>query len=160
MTIRLVQPKDQTAIARLWQALTDDHVRLDPRLPGATPGAAGRYAERLLERRDDPYTRTFVAEVDGQVVGYILGAVIDLHPDLFEHVDSGFIADIFVDPAYRGRGLARQLVTTMNNWFSEQGVSRTEWQVAALNADGIRFWEAVGGSPIMLRMRMDLDAQE
>ncbi len=160
MTIRLVQPKDQAAIARLWQALTDDHVQLDPRLPGSTPGAAERYAERLVERRDDPYTRTFVAEVDGQVVGYILGAVIDLHPDLFEHVDSGFIADIFVDPAYRGRGLARQLVTTMNNWFREQGVSRTEWQVAALNKDGIRFWEAVGGSPIMLRMRMDLDAQE
>ena len=143
--IRPVEPQDHNAIARLWQALTDYHVQLDPRLPVSAPGAAENYAARLLERRDDPYTRTFVAEVGGQVVGYILGAVIDLTADLFEYVDAGFIADVFVDPAYRRRGIARRLVETMNNWFAEQGVARVEWQVATKNPDAIRFWEAVGG---------------
>src|SRR5512145_1113343 len=99
MNIRRVEPEDAKAIAKLWQTLSDYHVEIDPRMPTTTSGAADRYASRMIERRDDPYTRTFVAEVDGQVVGYILGAVLDLHPDLFEHVDSGFIADIFVDPA-------------------------------------------------------------
>ena len=111
---------DEAAIARLWQALSDYHIELDPRLPTPTPGAAERYAERMIERRDDPYTRTFVAEVDGKVVGYILGAVLDLHPDLFQHVEAGFIADIFVDPAYRQQGIARQLVDTMTEWFAER----------------------------------------
>lgn len=157
VTIRVVEPRDEAAIARLWQGLTDYHVKLDPRLPDATPGAAERYASRLLERRDDSFTRTFVAEVDGDVIGYVLGAVVDLHPDLFAHVDSGFIADIYVDPAYRRRGIARQLVDTINAWFAEQGVSHTEWQVAAKNEEGIRFWEAVNGSAVMVRMRVDLD---
>jgi GNAT superfamily N-acetyltransferase len=158
--IRQVEPRDEAAIARLWQMLTDYHGEIDPRLPGATPGAAGRYAARMIERRDDPYTRAFVAERDGVVIGYVLGAVIDLHPDLFQHVDAGFIADIFVDPAYRSQGVARRLVETINTWFAAQGVRHVEWQVAARNPDGIRFWEAVGGQPIMIRMRMSIEPDD
>jgi GNAT superfamily N-acetyltransferase len=154
VTIRRVHPRDEAAIARLWQALSDYHVEIDARLPPPTPGAAERYAARLIERRNDPQTRAFVAEVDGDVVGYVLGAVIDLHPDLFQHVDSGFIADIFVAPTYRKQGIARRLVETINEWFARQGVHQTEWQVAAANTEGIRFWEAVGGQPVMIRMRM------
>lgn len=157
--IRRVEARDEQAIAQLWQALTDYHVALDPRLPGATPGAADRYAQRLIERRNDPFTRAFVAETGGQVIGYVLGAVVNLHPDLFEHVDVGFIADIFVDPACRRQGIARRLVHTINAWFAQQNVTHTEWQVAAANPDGIRFWESVGGSAIMNRMRMDVNGK-
>jgi GNAT superfamily N-acetyltransferase len=137
ITIRPVAPPDEDAIARLWQALTNFHVQ--------------------LERRDDPYTQTFVAEVGGQVVAYILGAIIELQPDLFEYVDSGFIADVFVDPAYRRRGIARQLVETLTAWFAERGVFLVEWQVAALNSDAIRFWESVGGQPLTIRMQKPPD---
>ena len=160
VTIRPVAPRDEAALARLWQALSDHLVRVDPRLPAATPGAATRYASRLLERRDDPYTRAFVAETGGQVVGFALGAVVDLHPDLFEHIDSGFIADIHVDPAFRRQGIARRLVETMNRWFVEQGVTRVEWQVAAVDPGALRFWEAMGGQPITVRMRASLDEAE
>lgn len=156
VTIRPVEVQDEMAIARMWAELTAYHVALDPRLPDTVPGAEVQYAERLIERRDDPATRTFVAEVEGKVVGYVLGAVVDLHPDLFQHVDVGFIADIYVDPAYRGQGVARQLVVTINRWFAELGVDHTEWQVAAKNDEGRRFWEAVGGQSVMVRMRMDL----
>ncbi len=158
-TIRPVMPHDEAAIARLWQALSDYHVELDARMPVPTPGAAGRYAGRLVERRDDPFTRAFVAEVDGQVVGYILGAVIDLHPDLFDYVASGFIADVFVDATYRRRGIARRLVDTLNAWFAGQGVRHTELQVAAENPGAIRFWEAVGGKSMIIRMRIPLQSE-
>lgn len=158
--IRPVEPHDQAAIARLWAMLTEQHVALDPRLPGATEGAPERYARRMIERRDDPATMALVAEVGGKVVAYVLGAVIDLHPDLFQHVDAGFVADIFVDPAYRRLGLGRELIATLNQWFRHQGVANVELQVAARNPEGMRFWEAVGGEPIMMRMRIDLGAVE
>ena len=154
--IRRVRQRDEGAIARLWAALSAYHVALDARMPVPTAGAAERYAARLVERRNDPHTRAFVAEVDREVVGYILGAVVDLHPDLFEHVESGYIADIFVDPAYRQRGIARQLLGAMTGWFTEQGVQHVEWQVAAANPEGVAFWEAVGGRPVMIRMRLPL----
>lgn len=157
VTIRRVEPRDEAAIARLWQALSDYHMQLDRRLPVPTRGAAAQYAARLLEQRDDPFTRAFVAEVGGQVVGYVLGAVIDLQSDLFEYVDTGFIADVYVDPEYRRQGIARRLVETITRWFTEQGVRHVEWQVAAANTDGIRFWEALGGQAITVRMRAGLD---
>ncbi len=160
VSIRPVEERDEAAIARLWAALTAYHVALDPRLPDAVPGASADYAARLVERRDDPDTRTFVAETDGQVIGYVLGAVVDLHPDLFQHVDVGFIADIFVDPGYRGQGVARRLVMAINQWFASVGVDHVEWQVAAKNDVGRKFWEAVGGQPVMVRMRMELAGQD
>lgn len=159
ITIRLVEPRDEAAIARLWQALSDYHVQIDSRLPVPVSGAARSYASRLLETRDDPFTRTYVAETGGQVVGYILGAVIDLQADLFEYVDTGFIADVFVDPAYRRQGIARRLVETVTDWFAAQGVRHVEWQVAAANVEAIKFWTAVGGQPLTIRMRMVLEGQ-
>jgi GNAT superfamily N-acetyltransferase len=158
VVIRRVEPPDEAAIARLWQMLSDYHTGLDPRLPVPTPGAAQSYTARLLETRDDEFTRAFVAEWDGQVVGYILGAMIDLQADLFEYVNTGFIADVFVDPSYRRQGVARRLVETMNHWFAGQGVQIVEWQVASANQDAVNFWKAVGGQPLTIRMRLRLDA--
>jgi len=157
--IRRVEPRDEEAIARMWRTLSDYHVGLDRRLPVPTDGAAKQYAARLLEQRDDPSTRAFVAEVDGQVVGYLLGAVIDLQSDLFEYVDTGFIADIYVDPGHRRRGIARRLVETINGWFADEGVRHVEWQAAVANADAIHFWEALGGRAITVRMRVELDGR-
>jgi GNAT superfamily N-acetyltransferase len=158
--VRRVEPRDEEAIARLWRALSDYHVRLDRRLPVPTDGAAEQYAARLLEQRDDPSTRAVVADVDGRVVGYLLGAVIDLQSDLFEYVDTGFIADIYVDPEYRRQGIARRLVEAINGWFADEGVRRVEWQAAVANPDAIRFWEALGGRAITVRMRMELDGRK
>jgi len=56
--------------------------------------------------------------------------------------------------------VARRLVETINTWFAAQGVRHVEWQVAARNPDGIRFWEAVGGQPIMIRMRMSIEPDD
>lgn len=155
--IRPVEPQDEAAIARLWQALSDYHVRLDPRMPVPAEGAAARYAARLVERRNDPQTRAYVAEVGGEVVGFALGAVIDLHPDLFKPVKSGYIADLFVDRRYRRHGLARDLVAALTGWFHSCGVVHIEWQVAAANSPGIRFWEAMGGLATVVRMRLEPD---
>ncbi len=158
ITVRPVAPQDQNALAHLWQTLVDYHTQLDERLPHTANGAATRYAERLLWRvKHGSSTRAYVAELDGQVVGYVLGSVLDLHPDLFEQREAGFIADLFVLPAYRRRGIARRLVATINAWFAEQGMHIVEWSVAAANVEGLHFWEALGGQPIMVQMRATLD---
>ncbi len=159
-TIRPVEPRDETSIARLWQSLTHHLTSLDPRLPGATPGAPERYATRLIERHDDPNTCAFVAEADDRVVGYILGAIVDLHPDLFQHVSAGYIADIFVDRAYRRLGIGSELVEALLEWFAEAGIHSVEWQTAAADSAALDFWSAMDGLAIMVRMRMELEFDE
>ena len=151
--IRPVAPGDQAVIAQMWQALSDDHVHLDSRFPATVPGAAERYAERMIEVREDEDTRAFVAEVEGQVVGYVLGATIDLSPDLFEHEDIGFIADIYVEPTHRRQGVARRLFDAMCEWFEMRHVRHIEWQVAVANQEARHFWTAVGGRALTMRMR-------
>lgn len=156
VTTRQVTADDADAIAGLWQQLVDYHRQLDPDLPGAAHGGAKRYARRLVQRLDDPYTRAFVAEADGQVVGFVLGMIVDLMADIFDQEPGGFLADIYVHPDYRRQGIGHALVTALTDWFRHQQVYYFEWQVAARNQEGRAFWRSFGGREVMVRMRADL----
>ncbi len=157
--IRQVQAEDMDAVARLWLALVEYHRQLDSDLPPAAPQGAKRYARRLIERLDDPMSRVLVAETDGKVVGYVLGVVVDLAPEMFAQEASGFLADIFVDEAYRREGVGKALVDGLADWFRSKGLHYFEWHVAARNDAGIAFWQTMGGREVMLRMRAELDSK-
>ncbi|HVU14079.1 MAG TPA: GNAT family N-acetyltransferase [Phototrophicaceae bacterium] len=157
--IRQVQAEDMDAVARLWLALVEYHRQLDSDLPPAAPQGAKRYARRLIERLDDPMSRVLVAETEGKVVGYVLGVVVDLAPEMFAQEASGFLADIFVDEAYRREGVGKALVDGLADWFRSKGLHYFEWHVAARNDAGIAFWQTMGGREVMLRMRAELDSK-
>lgn len=142
----------------MWQRLVDYHRQLDSDLPPATADGAARYARSLGERIGDTHTRTFVAEKDGRLVGYVLGVMVDFAPEMFAQEPSGFLADIFVDEDHRRAGVGKALVAALTEWFRSLGVTYFEWHVAARNPDGVRFWKALGGREVMLRMRADLNA--
>ena len=156
ITIRTMTIDDSDAIAEMWLALVAFHQALDPSLPGAAPGGQHRYVRRLMERLNDPYTRTFVAEVDGRVAGFVLGMIVDLMQDIFAQQPGGFLADIYVEPEYRHQGVGTALVDALKDWFRENKIGFFEWHVAARNQDGIAFWQSVGGREVMLRMRTDI----
>ena len=98
-----------------------------------------------------------VADVDDLVVGYVLGVVVDLAPEMFLQETSGFLADIYVDQAYRRQGVGRALVEALIAWFGKQGIHYYEWHVAARNQESIAFWRSLGGHEVMLRMRGEIE---
>ena len=158
--IRLVTPEDAPAIAQLWTSLVAYHQELDSALPGAAPNGAGRYTKRLLQHLDDNNTCALVAEEDGRVVGYILGMIVDLLPDVFAQEPGGFLADIYVDAEYRRQGIGRALVDALVAWFAEMGVNHFDWHVSARNPDALAFWRSIGGRDVMVRMRATIGETE
>lgn len=151
--VRRARAGDVEAIGRLWQALVEFHNPLDPALPQAAAQGARRYGGRVESHLDDPMACVLIAEQDAQVIGYVLGVVVDLAPEMFEQESTGFLADIFVDQAHRRAGAGRALVNALTEWFQAKGLRSYEWHVAARNPEGIAFWRAMGGEPLMIRMR-------
>jgi ribosomal protein S18 acetylase RimI-like enzyme len=158
--IRLAKQEDADAIARMWEDLVRYHHIMDSDLPDSAPNGGKVYAHRITDRLNDTHTRVLVAEEDGKVVGYVLGVIVDLVPEMFVQEDGGFLADIYVDEAYRGKGIGRALVEALRVWFGECGVRYFEWYVASHNENARAFWRAVGGRDMMIRMRTNIIAEE
>ncbi len=158
IVIRPVTKDDTDALGEMWLALVAYHQQLTDDLPGAARGGEHRYVRRIMERLDDPYTCALVAEVEGQVVGFVLGMVIDLMPDIFDQKPSGFLADIYVEPQVRRQGVGRSLVNALIEWFRRCDIHTFDWHVASNNPEGLAFWRSIGGRDVMVRMRADIGA--
>lgn len=154
--IRPATIADAPAVGELWAQLVAFHLELDESMPRPARRGAQLYARRIASQVDDPQTCTLVAVVDDRIVGYVMGMLVDLLPDVFEQEMGGFLADIYVQPEYRGQGVGRELVHGLEGWFRQQGLRQYEWYVAARNTAGRAFWQAVGGREVMIRMQNTL----
>lgn len=158
MNIRLADENDIAPIGVMWEKLALFHNMLDSALPPAARGGGKVYARRLQSRLSDAQTRVVVAEDEGVLVGYALAVIVDVIPDMFiQENNTGFLADIFVEDAYRRQGVGRLLAKAVTDWFVESGVHTYEWYVAEHNEAGKRFWESVGGRRVMVRMRAETE---
>ncbi|GAA5050389.1 diaminobutyrate acetyltransferase [Nocardia callitridis] len=93
----------------------------------------------LLWCRDFANT-SVVAEVDGEVVGYVIGFVRPQAPDTV------FVWQVAVDSAQRGKGTGAQLLHTLLNSVAAQGVSVLETTISPDNAGSIALFTAVARS--------------
>lgn len=59
-----------------------------------------------------------------------------------------FLEDLFVRPAWRGRGLGRRLLSYLAALAVERGCGRFEWNVLDWNEGAIRFYRSVGAEPM------------
>lgn len=161
MIIRPAKEDDAETIGELWLELVYYHLNLDANMPVPASDGQYRYAQRIRYSITDPYTKTFVAEIDGKLVGYVFGTVIDILPDTFVDERAGMVGDIHVTEVHRGNGIGKALMQAMIDWFKLRGVKHYEWYVAAANERGRAFWqEAMHGTPVMIRMRAMIDADD
>jgi ribosomal protein S18 acetylase RimI-like enzyme len=155
--IRYATPKDITTISQLWYELAQYHTQLDEKMPQPVLDGKARYEMRLSSALQDPNAQVIVAEVDEKVMGYVLGMVIDLLPEMFAADRAGFLADIYVAPTYQRQGYGYALVDALRDWFQARGIKHFEWHVATSNPNAIAFWRKIGGQDVMLRMRADIN---
>jgi GNAT superfamily N-acetyltransferase len=58
------------------------------------------------------------------------------------------LEDLYVRPAFRGRGYGRALLQRLAALAVERGWARLEWAVLDWNAPAIAFYEALGAEPL------------
>jgi GNAT superfamily N-acetyltransferase len=92
-----------------------------------------------------PYAEVILAFRDEVPAGFAL----------FFHTFSTFLGrpglyleDLFVRPAHRRQGLGHLLLRTLATLAVERGCGRLEWAVLDWNEPAIRFYEALGATPM------------
>jgi L-amino acid N-acyltransferase YncA len=90
-----------------------------------------------------------VAELDGRVVGFMLGEVRSGEFGLEE--PTGWIEVLGVDPDHRGRAVGRQMALAMLEHFRQQGARSVRTLVDEGMGGIARFFESLGFEPAGLR---------
>ena len=101
--------------------------------------------KEFLELIRSDESAVFLAESGGQAVGF---AQCGLRHDYVEGKDSdgpvGYLEGIFVEEAYRGRGIARMLLTLCEDWAREMGCEEFASDTGLHNEEGLRFHLSCG----------------
>ncbi|WP_367870491.1 N-acetyltransferase family protein [Luteolibacter sp. Populi] len=140
LQIRQSTPEDAAALARL---VTDLGYPVDP------AGMAARLGSL------SPDHRTLVAEVDGQIAGFI-GMV--KFPIYEASAPIGYILALSVSPAHQGQGIGRALMAAAEQCFLDLGVRDVRVTSGLHRPEAHGFYEALGYAKTGYRFRKVLDA--
>jgi ribosomal protein S18 acetylase RimI-like enzyme len=71
-------------------------------------------------------------------------AVMRFRPSLWEAADECYLAELYVRPALRGRGLGRQLLTAAMGYASERGATYMDLTTTNHDTAAVSLYESVG----------------
>ncbi|HVP96465.1 ribosomal protein S18-alanine N-acetyltransferase [Methanoregula sp.] len=101
----------------------------------ADPWDAGIFTEAISYYP----TTYFVAEVEGKIAGFIVGALEDTGENIYGH-----ICNFAVTAPFRNRGIGRQLVLRLEHQFALELASGSQLEVRESNAPAQRFYRRLG----------------
>lgn len=94
---------------------------------------------------------TVIVAERGEPVGFLAARVRRAPPWLGGEA-VGFVSEVWVEPASRGRRLGARLVGAAEEWFRTQSIDRAELQVMAHNEKARALYERLGWSIELLQM--------
>lgn len=143
--IRAARKADIPRILDLLDALNAQGTLSDPSYR-VKPDARETMRETCLRDwfgRFLPFPACLVDEEEGEVAGMISGRAGTDHP-LLDRPPMLHIETLFVDEAWRRRGIARALVAAYREAAARAGYAHAEVGTLARDARALAFWRAVG----------------
>jgi GNAT superfamily N-acetyltransferase len=114
----------------------------------ADPAKQRRGLESILRSSE---AAAFVAAADsGRAVGMV---TVQLTISTAEGGLSGLLEDLFVEEAFRRRGVAAALVGAVEAWCAERGATRVQLLADRDNEGAFRFYDAAGYLPTRMVAR-------
>jgi beta-aspartyl-peptidase (threonine type) len=156
LDVRRARREDAPALGRLGALLLQTHYAFDrERFMAPRDNAEEGYARFLVSQLDEPDSAVFVAEREGQVVGYVYAA---LEPASWKELReaSGFIHDIAVEESSRRQGIAEALLRAACDWLKSSGAPRVVLGTAQQNYNAQRLFERLGFRRTMVEMTKEL----
>jgi ribosomal protein S18 acetylase RimI-like enzyme len=117
--------------------------------------ASDMWREKLAEHVGNPHLPAYVADMDGEVIGFIYG---EIKVGVFGADLSGWIEMVGVQPEHMGQGLGGKLAQRVLRHFREQGVEDILTSVRWDSGDMLAFFKSLGfdRSPfINLQLKVD-----
>lgn len=128
ITVRRLRKQDSAAIGRIGSAINQESTGLDYR----------RVVDEELRRGSDA---SFVAEVDGEIVGYMISYIT--HGN-FGLDTCGWIAMFGVDPRFMGQGIGTRLAEETFLHYKKKKVKNVFTSVKWDSTDLLSFFKALG----------------
>jgi GNAT superfamily N-acetyltransferase len=154
MTIREAKlPSDEPAILSFINGLQDYEAGFEPDRR-RDPDFAAQHWRELQHRCAEKHGIMLIAEDGGKAEGWAFA--YEQHGELFivePERRHGFLAEIFVMPEARGKGLGRALIEACEDWARGRGHKLLTIGVLAKNPGAIRAYQASGYAPYAITMR-------
>jgi ribosomal protein S18 acetylase RimI-like enzyme len=150
-------PADLQRIGRLGALLVEEHHDSDPqRFLAASHQTPTDYASFISTQPEDAVQAIFVAEDNGDVIGYTCAAV-EVCDYMALRGLAGVLHDIIVDPEHRSRGVGRLLLEASLVFLRARGVPRVVLSTAEQNEAAQRLFASVGFRRTMIEMTREMD---
>jgi GNAT superfamily N-acetyltransferase len=158
VTVRRAMRSDIPVLAALDLVLPE-HQGMAPVFSSGSAATLAEAEEEWREAIDDARFTTFVAEVDGVVVGCATGcalALSSMNSGLIRAANAGFLGYAAVFPDARARGVGRLLGNTVIQWCGDAGFDCVGVDWRATNLLASRAWTSLGFDPTFLRLHRNI----
>jgi ribosomal protein S18 acetylase RimI-like enzyme len=138
---RLVTESDFPVLVEMFDKLNSYFYQVGYRLP--QPENVGQVWLDSFRRTLGRFSNVFIAEVDGQVAGFMLCRLKRV-PAYMGGVMVGELSDMWIDPEARRLGLGDELSRLAIEWMREQGAHSVEIQILRDNEASWKLYERMG----------------
>jgi ribosomal protein S18 acetylase RimI-like enzyme len=154
--IREANPEDYEELCEVFAEVDTLHLEALPDTYRAPDGPA-RSEEYLTDLIADENSALFVADSDREIVGLVKISLREA-PDISIMVPRRYasIGTLVVRQRFRRSGVGRRLMEKAHQWAQAKGASQVELGVWEFNKGAIAFYERLGYTTALRRMRRAL----
>ncbi|MBO4783517.1 MAG: GNAT family N-acetyltransferase [Lachnospiraceae bacterium] len=149
VNIRKAKTEDLARLEELYRELEEDAVLYQPEHFVFSP--VGTRSEQMKDFLDSNSQAMFVAEEDGEVIGFAHVVLIKAKKvPCLKPETSLYLQDLVVTAEYRSQGIGTILLNEAKKYGKDNGADFFRTQVFPQNTDGMRFYERNGFSTKMI----------
>jgi ribosomal protein S18 acetylase RimI-like enzyme len=143
MLIRPATPDDVPAVLPMVAKICALHESWDHAKYGFLSHPEQRYEKWLTRMAQNERSVFLVAEDNQQLVAFLISAVEQEIP-IYRLQEYAFIYDLWVEPEYRQKGIARQMLMLCVERFEQMGIKQIRLDTAVQNENARKLFTSCG----------------